>query len=119
MHGLQQGRALIWTMGIYINYNLYAKCSERELLNRLDNVRRRCLELPLAAVHEVRIIAPVYNPMIIRLHKSLGHVVPGIIADRLASIEDQKEHGLLCIDFGLMPGEGLPKRKQLTYIAPA
>jgi hypothetical protein len=34
-------------MGIYVDYSLRAECEEGELRERLEAVRRRCLDLPL------------------------------------------------------------------------
>jgi hypothetical protein len=106
-------------MGIYIDYALRAECAEEELRGRLDRVRERCLDLPLRAVGEVRWIAPIYNPITITMLRSHGHSVPPAIAERLAPVERDLDHGSRCLAFALMMGQELSKAERARYLAPA
>lgn len=105
-------------MGIYIDYTLRAECAEEELCSRLERVRQRCFDLPLARVGEVRRIAPVYNPIVIPLLRTRGSRLPKAIAQRLKQVTDP-HHGELCIAFSPMFPPELPRRQLERYYAPA
>jgi hypothetical protein len=106
-------------MGIYVDYTLRAQCAESTLRKRLERVRERCLDLPLKWVGEVRRIAPVYNPVVIRLLQSEGFTLPDAIAERLRQVEGDPDHGMLCLTFAPPFGPGLPKRTLKRFLAPA
>jgi hypothetical protein len=105
-------------MGIYVDYALYADCGEETLRKRLETVRLRCLDLPLRAVGEVRRIAPVCNPVVLRLFQGEGHAFPEAIAQRLRQIEGDADHGELCLCFAPMVSPELPKRQLRRFFAP-
>jgi hypothetical protein len=106
-------------MGIYVDYTLRAEGSEENVRGRLEAVRRRCLDLPLKSVGEVRRVAPVYNPIVIRLFQQEGHTLPEAVALRVRGAEADRDHGTLCILFAPMLDPELSERQQDRYFAPA
>jgi hypothetical protein len=106
-------------MGIFVDYTLRAQCADSTLSRRLEAVRQRCLDLPLKSVGEVRRIEPVFNPLAIRLLQAEGHALPEAIAQRLKAVEDDPDHGLLCLTLAPPLGPDLPKRQLERYLAPA
>src|SRR5205823_11270459 len=101
-------------MGIYVDYVLRAECAEGEVRHRLETVRQRCLDLPLQSVGEVQRIAPIYSALILDLFEQQGHTLPEAIAERYHQAEEDADHGLRCLSFGLPFGPGFPKHELKT-----
>src|SRR5207302_1496025 len=85
----------------------------------LERVRESCLDLPLRSVGEVRRIAPIYHPLVVKLLRKHGHAFPEAIAERLKPVEEDRDHGILCLLFALSEGKGLSKAERDRYFAPA
>jgi hypothetical protein len=105
-------------MGIYVDYTLRAECGEEELRDRLERVRRRCLDLPLQSVGDVQRVEPIYSFLTFMLLQSQGYVLPDVIAARLKEAERDPDHGLRCLSFGILAHPELPKRERDRYFAP-
>ena len=106
-------------MGIYVDYTLRAECAEEELRERLETVRRRCLDLPLKAVGDVLRVEPVYNSIAIMLYESEGLTLPEAIAERVRQADEDRDHRLRCLSFAPMMSPELPTEELDRYYAPA
>jgi hypothetical protein len=106
-------------MGIYVDYTLRAECSDDELRERLETVRRRCLDLPLRAVGDVLRVEPVFNNMTIMLCESEGLTLPEAIAERLRAADVDRDHRLRALSFAPMLNPELPEEELNRYYAPA
>src|SRR4051794_24389734 len=106
-------------MGIYIDYSLRAECEEEELRERLEAVRRRCLDLPLKSVGDVLRVEPVYNSITIMLYESEGLTLPEAIAERVRQADADRDHRIRSLSFAPMMNPDLPEKEVARYYAPA
>src|SRR5438034_1188538 len=106
-------------MGIYVDYTLRAECLEEELRERLETVRRRCMDLPLKAVGDVLRVEPVYNSITIMLYESEGLTLPEAIAERVQASDADRDHRIRSLSFAPMMNPDLPKEELARYYAPA
>src|SRR5690242_10589986 len=106
-------------MGIYVDYTLRAECADEELRERLEAVRRRCLDLPLRAVGDVLRVEPVYNSITTMLYESEGLTLPEAIAERVRKADEDRDHGIRCLSFAPMMNPDLPEEEVARYYAPA
>ena len=106
-------------MGIYVDYSLRAECEEAELRERLEAVRRRCLDLPLKSVGDVLRVEPVYNSITTMLYESEGLTLPAAIAERVRQAEEDRDHRIRCLSFAPMMNPDLPEKEVARYYAPA
>lgn len=104
-------------MGIYINYTLRAEGAEEAVRERLERVRARCLDLPLASVGEIRRLEPIYNPILFALLRSQGRALPAAVEARLRLVPVGTEHGSRCLPLSLMLGQELPPEERERYLA--
>ncbi len=85
-------------MGIFIDYAFSAECSEEELLQKLNRLRRKILELPaqmqIESVSEVIRVDPVYSPMLPRELEKQGYALPELVARRLAEPQSESYNQL-------------------------
>lgn len=106
-------------MGVFIDYVLYAECSETELVRRLERVRQRCLDLPLQSVGQVTKVEAIHNPIVFQFLKNGGHTVPPVVARRLKVARKEPLHGEQCLCFSLLSGKELSEEQRDRYLAPA
>src|SRR5207302_424366 len=106
-------------MGIYVDYTLRAECEEADLRERMETVRRRCMDLPLRAVGDVLRVEPVYNSMTIMLYESEGLTLPEVIAERVRVADVDRDHRLRSLSFAPMLDPELPEEEVERYYAPA
>jgi hypothetical protein len=104
-------------MGIYVDYSLRAEGEEAELRERLEAVRRRCLDLPLKSVGDVLRVQPVYNTLTTMFYESEGLTLPAAIAERVRQTE--RDDRTRCLSFAPMLAPNLPEEEVDRYYAPA
>jgi hypothetical protein len=54
-------------MGVKVDYAFHAECSEPDLRDRLRELRRKVMRLPLASVSKIKRLNPVYQGMPVQL----------------------------------------------------
>src|SRR5688500_3351611 len=114
------GTLLEVAMGIYVDYTLRAEGTEETVRERMETVRRRCMDLPLASVGEVLRVAPVYNSIVFMFMQMKGHALPEAVAARLKAAEEDPHHSQRALLFATMLlAMDLPKREQTRFFAPA
>lgn len=105
-------------MGVYVDYSFYAECSEPELRDRLRQLRRKVMRLPLASVGKIKRLDPVYQGMPLQLLRDYGYRLPSAVKARLKGKSSRK----YCMQCGLVAPPVMmqvPRELQLRFLEPA
>ena len=105
------------TVGVYVDFTLHAVCDEEDMLGRLNRLRTKAAELPVASVSPVTKIDPVYNYLVIMQLRAEGLPIPPMVEKRLED-EQSADVSSLALKMSMFAYPHLKRNELMEFISP-